>query len=172
VIIAFGDERFVPPTSDESNYKMAMEALLTQVPVSKKSILAVPILQHSPAQAARLYEERIKEHVNNKNPFDIVLLGIGEEGHTASIFPNSALLTEKKRSVKEIWVEEKKMDRISFTLNFINKAKNVIFLVSGASKASIVKKIFSKSGATLPAAQITAAENLYWFLDEAANGGS
>ncbi len=170
IIFAFGDERFVPPTSDESNYKMAMETLLKNVPVPRKNILAVATLKNTPAQAAMLYEASIKKYITKQQPFDLVLLGIGEEGHTASIFPGSSLLEENKRWVKEIWVQEKNMDRISFTMPFINQAKNIAFLVSGQSKAAIVKKIFSKTGANLPAARVTGKKNLFWFLDEAAAG--
>lgn len=170
VIIAFGDERFVAPTSDESNYKMANEALLKHVPVLKKNILIIPTTNISPAQSAASYEATLKKHINRKHPFDVVLLGIGEEGHTASIFPQSPLLTDNKNWVKNIWVTEKNMDRISFTMPFINQAKNIAFLVSGAGKAAIVKKIFSVSGAALPAARAIAKENTFWFLDEAACG--
>ncbi len=172
VIFTFGDERFVPPTSDESNFKMAMEALLKNVPVPKKNILAVPTLKNSPADAAKIYEQEIKKYVSKKVPLDLVLLGIGEEGHTASIFPGSPLLAENKNWVKEIWVKEKNMDRISFTMPFIKQASNVAFLVSGVSKAAIVKKIFSASGRNLPAARVTAKKNLFWFLDEAAAGSA
>ncbi len=172
IIFVFGDERFVPHSSNESNYKMAMDVLLSNVPVPGKNILAVRTAKITPALSALQYEKEIKKHISNKQPCDLVLLGIGEEGHTASIFPKSPLLTENKHWVKEIWVEEKKMDRISFTMPFINKAKNIAFLVSGQSKAAIVKKIFSKSGAHLPAAMAKAKETTYWFLDEAANGTS
>ena len=172
IIFVFGDERFVQHSSTESNYKMLMDVLFSHVPVLKKNILAVLTANITPARSALQYEKEIKKHISKKNPFDLVLLGIGEEGHTASIFPKSPLLTENKRCVKEIWVEEKKMDRISFTMPFINKAKNIAFLVSGQSKAGIVKKIFSKAGAHLPAAMARATETTYWFLDEAANGAT
>lgn len=170
IIIAFGDERFVTPTSDESNFKMAKDALLDHVPIPAKNILGIKTVKVTPAQSATLYETAIKKFINNRHPFDLILLGIGEEGHTASIFPASPLLTNKKDRIKNVWVEEKKMDRISFTMPFINQAKNIAFLVSGASKAAIVKKIFSKAGATLPAAMAKAKENTFWFLDEAAAG--
>ncbi|MBS1509770.1 MAG: 6-phosphogluconolactonase [Bacteroidetes bacterium] len=169
-VIAFGDERFVPPTHEESNFKMANEALLLHVPIPKKNILAIPTVKVTPAQSALLYEAAIKKYISTSHPFDMVLLGIGEEGHTASVFPGSPLLTEKKHWVKNVWVKEKNMDRISFTIPFINRAKNVAFLVSGANKSAIVKKIFSKSGTALPAAQVKAKENTCWFLDEAAAG--
>lgn len=171
VIIAFGDERFVSLTNNESNYKMANEALLKHVGIPKKNILIVPTVKVTPAQSAILYQAAIKKNISNKHPFDLVLLGIGEEGHTASIFPKSPLLTDKKNWIKNIWVAEKNMERISFTMPFINQAKHIAFLVSGANKAAILKKIFSKSGAALPAAMVKAKENTFWFLDEAAYGG-
>jgi len=170
VIIAFGDERFVPPTSVESNYKMAHDSLLKHVDIPKKNILAIPTVKITTDQSSSTYEKAIKKHISIKNPFDLVLLGIGEEGHTASIFPGSKLLTDKKRWVQNIWVKEKNMDRISFTMPFINQSKNIAFLVSGKSKAAIVKKIFSKSGASLPAAMAKGTKNTFWFLDEAAAG--
>jgi 6-phosphogluconolactonase len=170
IIIAFGDERFVAPTSEESNFKMANDSLLKHVPVSKKNIVAVQTLKVTPAQSAVLHEQALKKYISNKHPFDMILLGIGEEGHTASIFPKSKLITDKKNWVKNIWVQEKQMDRISFTLPFINRAKNIVFLISGKNKAAIIKKIFSKSGAALPAAMVKATKNTFWFLDEAAAG--
>ncbi len=170
VVVAFGDERFVAPTHEDSNYKMAMDSLLSHVPIPKKNILAIPILQLTPLASAKLYEAQLRKFVTAKNPFDLVLLGMGEDGHTASIFPKSELLTEDKRWVKEVWVAEKNMPRISFTFPLINRAKNIAFLVTGDAKAPIVKKILSGRGSAFPAAKVTAAENLYWFLDEAANG--
>ncbi len=167
IIVAFGDERFVAPNSNESNFKMANDALLSHVPILKKNILTIKTINVTPAQSATLYEQALKKYITKKNAIDLVLLGIGEEGHTASIFPNSPLLSNKKDWVKNVWVAQKNMDRISFTLPFINKAKNIAFLVSGQNKADIVKKIFSKTGATLPAAMVKATENTFWFLDEA-----
>jgi 6-phosphogluconolactonase len=169
-IIAFGDERFVPHSNDESNYKMANEALLKHVDIPKKNILVVQTEKITPVKSAQLYEAVVKKYISNKHPFDLVLLGIGEEGHTASVFPGSPLLTDKKNWLQSVWVKEKQMERISFTIPFINRAKNVAFLVSGANKAAIVKKIFSKSGKTLPAAMVHAKQNTFWFLDEASAG--
>jgi 6-phosphogluconolactonase len=165
----FGDERFVPHTSDESNYKMAMDSLLTIVPVPKKNIFGVATENIGPATSASAYEADVKKQVNKSKPFDIILLGIGEEGHTASIFPNSNLLKETKKWVSNVFVKEKNMERITFTLPLINSASNVIFLVSGSSKAAILKKIFSAKGKQLPAAMVHPKVNLYWLLDEAAS---
>jgi 6-phosphogluconolactonase len=170
VIISFGDERFVPTESDDSNYKMANEALLKKVSLQKKNILKVKTENISPAASAALYEKSIKKYVSAKNPFDLILLGIGEDGHTASLFPGSTLLKEKKRLVKEVFVKEKNMYRISFTLRCINKAKNVLFMVTGENKTDILKKIFSGRSRSLPAAMVKPAGNLIWMMDNAAAG--
>ena len=166
--IYFGDERFVPHSSEESNYKMAYDSLLSKVAIPKKNIFGIHTEKITPQLSAVMYEAAVKQHVNTAQPFDIILLGIGEEGHTASIFPNSVLLKETKKWVTHIFVTEKNMERITFTLPLLNKASNVIFLVSGDGKADIVKKIFSSKGKNLPAALIQPKGNLYWLLDEAA----
>lgn len=168
-IIAFGDERFVPATSDDSNYKMANETLLSKVPLVQKNILKIKTEKITPEAAAKNYEQEIKKHITTKQPFDLVLLGLGEEGHTASIFPGSKLISNKKNWVQSIWVEEKQMQRISFTLPFINQAKNIAFLVSGENKKSIIKKIFSTRKQVLPAGLVEAKKTTYWFLDNASN---
>jgi 6-phosphogluconolactonase len=167
-IITFGDERFVPASSDESNYKMANEALLKKVPIPAKNILKVKTEKITPSAAAADYEKSIKKYISAKNPFDLILLGIGEEGHTASLFPGSVLLKENKRLVKEVFVKEKNMYRISLTLSCINSAKNVLFLVAGENKKDILKKIFSGRHGSLPAAMVKPAGNLIWMMDEAA----
>lgn len=172
VVVAFGDERFVAPTHEDSNYKMAMDNLLSHVPIPKKNILGIPVVKLTPESSAKLYETQLRKYVSAKNPFDVVLLGMGEDGHTASIFPKSELITEAKRWVANVWVAEKNMHRISFTFPLINRAKNIAFLVTGAAKAPIVKKILSGKGAAYPASKVTTAGTLYWFLDEAANGQS
>ncbi len=168
-LVYFGDERFVPHTSEESNYKMAMDTLLSKVPIPKKNILSIPTEKITPQLSASSYEATIKQYITTANPFDIILLGIGEEGHTASLFPKSPLLAETKKWVQHIYVAEKNMERITFTLPLINKATNVLFLVSGAGKAAIVKKIFSVKGRQLPAAMVQPKGNLYWLLDEDAS---
>jgi 6-phosphogluconolactonase len=170
IIIIFGDERFVPATDNESNYKMTNESLLKKVSIPEKNILKVKTEKINPSAAAADYEKRIKKYVSAKNPFDLILLGIGEEGHTASLFPGSALLKEKKRLVKEVFVKEKNMYRISLTLPCINRAKNVLFLVAGENKREILKKIFSGKYPLLPAAMVKPAGNLIWMMDEVAAG--
>lgn len=166
IFIFLGDERFVPHTSEESNYKMTYDALLSKVPIPKKNIFTVPTKNITPLQSAKNYEAAVKKYITPKNPFDIILLGIGDEGHTASLFPNSPLLKETKKWVQHIFVAEKNMERITFTLPLINKANNILFLVSGAAKAKILKIIFSAKGKHLPAAMVQPKGNLFWMMDE------
>jgi 6-phosphogluconolactonase len=170
IIVCFGDERFVPASSEESNYKMASLALLQKVSLPKKNILKVKTARTNPAASAVAYEKEIRKYVSVKKPFDLILLGIGEDGHTASLFPGSKLLTEKKKWIKEIFVPEKKMHRISFTLPCINNAKNVMFLVSGKNKRSVIKKIFAEKRSKLPAAMVKPSGKLIWLMDTAAAG--
>jgi 6-phosphogluconolactonase len=169
-IVCFSDERFVPSSSDESNYKMASLTLLKKVPIPFKNILRVKTAKINPAASAVAYQKEIRKYVSVKKPFDLILLGVGEDGHTASLFPGSKLLTEKKKWVKEIFVPEKNMHRISFTLPCINNAKNVMFLVSGKNKKNIVKKIFAAKRSQLPAAKVKPSGKLIWLLDTAAAG--
>jgi 6-phosphogluconolactonase len=170
IIVCFSDERFVPSSSDESNYKMASLSLLKKVPLPIKNILKVKTVKINPAASAIAYEKEIKKYVSEKKPFNLILLGIGEDGHTASLFPGSKLLTEKKKWIKEIFVPEKNMHRISFTLPCINNAKNVMFLVSGKNKRPVMKKIFAAKKSKLPAAMVKPSGKLIWLLDTAAAG--
>jgi 6-phosphogluconolactonase len=143
VYIFFSDERYVPHSDATSNFKMASEALLNHVPLPRKNIFAIPT-GSTPAKDAITYETQIKKVVGSKKPvFDLVLLGMGEDGHTASLFPGTGILNEKKRLVKEVFVKGKGF-RISFTLPLINMAKQVLLLVSGTEKAAVLKKISDK----------------------------
>lgn len=168
VFIFFSDERFVPHSSNESNYKMADDILLSKIPIPKKNISGIKTENISPLKSAIAYEKEVKKYVNASKPFNFILLGIGDEGHTASLFPNSPLLKEKRKLVSGIYVEDKSMWRITFTLPLINKAKNVAFLVAGTSKKEIVKTVLTGKGKKLPASLVQPVGNLYWFLDKEA----
>jgi 6-phosphogluconolactonase len=169
-IIFFSDERFVPHNNTDSNYKMIEDILLSKISIPKKNIIAFTTENISPEKSAIAYEAKLRKYITPQHPCDLILLGIGEDGHTASIFPKSILLKEKKRWVKEVFVAEKNMYRISFTLPLINKAANVAFLVSGENKAVILKKIISRQKEMLPASLVHPSGNLFWFLDAAAAG--
>jgi 6-phosphogluconolactonase len=118
-IIFLSDERFVPHSSNESNYKMIEDILLSKIPIPKKNIITVKTEKISAEKSAIAYEATLRKYITPQHPCDLILLGIGEDGHTASIFPKSILLQEKKRWVKEVFVAGKNMYRISFTLPLI-----------------------------------------------------
>lgn len=169
VFIIWGDERFVPHSNEESNYKMAKEALLQHVAIPKKNILAIPT-SHSPEICAAAYQESLKVLLGKKGIIDLTLLGMGDDGHTASLFPNTDILYENKKWVKEVWLEDKQVWRISLTYPLLNKSNEIMFLVAGAAKAPIIKHIFAKSAKLkFPVQNIQLKKGtIMWLLDEAA----
>lgn len=173
VFLFWSDERFVAPDDKDSNYRMVKENLLDHIPIPVKNIFPVPIRKTAAASAAA-YEKTLRSFFKNKKfKFDWLLLGLGEDGHTASLFPGTAILKEHKKLVKEVWVEDKKSWRISFTLPLINKAAAVIFLVTGKEKAPVVAGIFSnrKKQSPYPAQLVKPAKGVTcWLLDKAASG--
>lgn len=173
VFFFWSDERFVPLTDADSNYHMAKESLLDHIPIPKKNVFATPV-KGSPKDCAKQYEESLRRFFDGKKAvFDWLLLGAGPDGHTASLFPGTDILEEKKRLVKEVWVEAKQTWRISFTYPLINKAANIVFLVSGAEKAPVIKEVIKKSISKnpLPVQLVQPASGqVWWLLDEAAMG--
>lgn len=171
--IFFGDERSVPPDNPESNYRMARESLLSKVPIPDSNIHRVRA--ELPAEeAAEQYSTELQTffHLMKQDwpRFDLILLGIGDEGHTASLFPDSKALTEKSRWVVANWVEKFKTWRITFTYPVLNHAAEVMFLVSGAGKAQILKAIFDPAQKSVYPAQGVRPDNgkLLWMVDAAA----
>lgn len=165
VFIFFSDERYVPHSDTESNFNMASAALLDHVPIPHKNIFAIPT-GSTPAKDAAKYEQEVKKITGSKKPvFDLILLGMGDDGHTASLFPGNKILDEKKRLVKEVYLPEKEIYRISFTLPLINKAKQILFLVSGKEKERVLKKILSgrKTKNQLPVQLIKG--NVLWMVN-------
>lgn len=170
VFFFWSDERFVPATHQDSNYGMAKKLLLDHTHVPAKNIFPIKGFG-DPEERAQEYEHTLKLFFHNKKPvFDLILLGVGEDGHTASLFPGSELLLEKKRWIRPVWAEEKKSWRISFTLPLINHATAVLFLVSGSEKKDIIKKLLrKKKNYSLPAELVMPHNGMtYWMLDEAA----
>src|SRR5215472_598385 len=169
ICVFFGDERHVPPDDPESNYRMANEALLSKVPIPQQNIFRVPA--ELPAdEAADRYDRRLRDFfglATNAWPcFDLILLGLGDDGHTASLFPGSAALKEASRLVVANWVEKFKSYRITFTYPLINHAVEVAFLVSGKNKAQVVKEILTPApGQAYPAQQVQPqAGRLLWIM--------
>ncbi|HEY2167998.1 MAG TPA: 6-phosphogluconolactonase [Candidatus Angelobacter sp.] len=168
--IFFGDERHVPPDDPDSNFHMASESLLSKVPIPEKNVHRIHAELDAEAAAAE-YDQQLVDffHVsNNAWPrFDLIFLGIGEDGHTASLFPGSKALTETSRRVTANWVEKFKTFRITLTFPVLNNAAEVAFLVSGAGKAQILNQVL-RPGASKYPAQSVQPENgrLLWLVDQ------
>ncbi|MBS1733882.1 MAG: 6-phosphogluconolactonase [Bacteroidetes bacterium] len=170
VFVFWGDERCVAFDDADNNSHMAMLALLDHVPIPQGHIFRIPVLLE-PAEAAAAYEISIKQHFMEMPPqFDLILLGLGEDGHTASLFPGTSILHETTSLVKEVFVEQKNVYRISFTYPLINYAANIMFLVTGKDKTQIIKSIFAGNKKLNYPAQLIKPVNgaLFWYLDEEA----
>lgn len=173
VYVFWGDERCVPPESPESNYRMARETLLAHVPVRISRVYRIRG-EMEPQAAADAYEKTLRdyfEHVRSRTPrFDLILLGMGADGHTASLFPNSSVLNEERRWVVAHYVEAVGGWRVTLTLPVINAAAQVIFLVAGADKAPAVEAVLGASpDGSLPAARVQPVSGaVTWLLDAAA----
>lgn len=168
----WSDERHVPPDHPESNYRMANEALLSRVPITQSNVHRVPSDNPDAADAAAEYERTVVETTGQSLPqLDLILLGLGSDGHTASIFPGSDFLHETKRLVAAPWVEKLQTYRITMALPLLNNGASVVFLVSGSEKAKIVKEIF-EGPETFPAQAIKPVRGqLLWLLDNNAASG-
>ncbi len=163
VFVFWGDERCVPANSKENNSHNAKKILLDNVNIPKENIFPIPV-KLAPAKAAASYEQTLKQFFKTAMPqFDLILLGMGDNGHTASLFPHNTILHEKKAIVKEVYVAEIKMDRVSFTAPLINTAKHILFLVAGKDKATMLKKVWEGKyePESYPAQMIKGAE---WFV--------
>jgi 6-phosphogluconolactonase len=172
VHIFFGDERPVPPHDAASNYGMAHAAFLSKVPIPYSHIHPMTGEGDLPANA-RKYESELKSHFSNLSwpRFDLVFLGMGEDGHTASLFPGTAALEEKTAWVMANWVAQLNEYRITLTAPAINAAANILFLVSGEKKASRLKEVLSGplQPKKLPAQLIKPGNGtLTWMVDAAA----
>jgi len=168
----WGDERFVPPDHPDSNYRMAREALLSRAPIPGANIHAIE--GRSPGQAASTYEATLKRFYGRatllaQRPlFDVTLLGIGEDGHTASLFPDDAALEEARRWV--VAVEGGKGHaRITLTYPALESSAETAFLVSGAAKRAALRR--ARAGDRgIPAGRLRPTGGLQWFVDRAAAG--
>lgn len=155
----WSDERHVPPDHPDSNYRMAHEAMLSRVPVPEGNIHRMHGENPDAGEAAREYEQTLR-------PLDLILLGLGTDGHTASIFPGSDVLHETRRLVAAPWVEKLNTYRITMTLPLLNNAASVLFLVCGAEKAEIVKEVL-EGPKQYPAQFVQPTHGqLLWMLDK------
>jgi 6-phosphogluconolactonase len=177
IFFFWGDERHVPPDSPESNYRMVDEALLSKVPVPAGNVFRVPAEDPDAGRAAQRYEQTLREFFQVPTGalprFDLILLGMGPDGHTASLFPNTAALHEQARLVVANWVEKFQTYRITLTLPVINQANAVMFLVSGADKTEALREVLEgkESAELFPSKLIQPAHGtLIWLVDRTAAG--
>jgi 6-phosphogluconolactonase len=163
----WSDERHVPPDDPESNFRMAHEAMLAHVPVPESNIHRVHGENPDANAAATEYEQTILQLTKQTLPqLDLILLGLGPDGHTASIFPGSEVLHETKRLVAAPWVQKFNTYRITMTLPLLNNAASVLFLINGAEKAEIVKEVI-EGPKQYPAQAVQPTHGqLLWMLDK------
>jgi len=171
--VFWGDERCVPSDDKDNNARMAKTLLLDHVNIPAENVYPVPV-DMPPVDGAKAYEKSIKDLFKNEVPiFDLILLGLGENGHTASLFPGTEVLHETAHIVKEVYVEEQKMFRITMTAPLINQARNIVFLLEGKGKAEVLNTILNGAyqPEKYPAQLISPVNgNLYWFTDKEAAG--
>jgi 6-phosphogluconolactonase len=172
--VFFGDERGVGPEHPDSNYRMANEALLSRVPIASTQIARIRGEAEDPEEAATEYARRLGEVFECKRGelprFDLVLLGMGVDGHTGSLFPGSPVLKEVFRPVAAVHAAAASIpQRITFTFPLINAAVQVMFLVAGAEKAKVLKAVLGEPASTLPAAMVRPINGrLVWLVDRPA----
>ena len=167
VHVFFGDERTVPPDHEDSNYRMAYEALLSRVPVGSVHRMRGEL---PPPEAAALYEEELTAFFGGPPGFDLVLLGIGADGHTASLFPNTPALDTRDRWAVENPVEKLGTQRLTLTVPAINAARKVVFLVAGEGKAEALRAVLKRGTdpRDYPAKLVQPASGPAWMVDQAA----
>jgi 6-phosphogluconolactonase len=162
----WGDERCVPPDDEESNYHLARQALLSRLAVPERHIHRIPAESEDTAKAALSYEKVIQAYFPGKSTpsFDLVHLGMGEDGHAASLFPGSHW--DESRLVVANFSPRHPFERISMTLRLLNAARRVIFVVSGTAKAPALKRIIEDPACDYPAKQVQPASGrLTWMAD-------
>lgn len=170
----WGDERCVPPTHPDSNYAMANKALLSKTNIPLKNIYRIPAELSPPDLGAKTYEATVQKFFNNTKQltsfpsFDLILLGMGQDGHIASLFPGSSALLEKDHWVTTVeQTGTPSVARITLTLPVINQAKCVLFLISGVEKHKIAQTIFDAQQTNsnkYPAAMVRPTGRVLWFI--------
>jgi len=169
VHLFWADERCVPPEHDDSNFRFARELLISGVPIPGGNVHRIRG-EAGAENAAAAYEQDLKAYFGNGGwpVFDLVILGMGEDGHTASLFPGSFRAVENDRQAAPVFLGTQKKDRVTLTLPVLNHARQVLFLVSGVSKRKIIRSILQDGNPDgLPAGLVQPVKgNCTWFLDE------
>jgi 6-phosphogluconolactonase len=171
----WGDERHVPPGDPESNYRMAADTMLSKVPVPPGNVFRFATENPDVEAVADNYEKTLRKFFQLAPgavpSFDLILLGMGPDGHTASLFPGTAALHEKTRLAVANWVDKLKTNRLSLTLPVLNAARCVAFLVSGTDKAAVLRSVLEENvpGDQYPAKLVQPKNGkVIWFLDRGA----
>ncbi len=172
--VFWGDERCVPMDDERNNAHMASDTLLKKIPIPSSNISPMPV-ELPPAEAAEKYEQTLRDFFGKDEPcFDLILLGLGDNGHTASLFPKTPVLHEQVRWVKDVVVKDHAADvkhRITFTAPLINKARQILFLVTGIEKSEVLEKVLTGAYQpdTYPAQLIKPEQGeIHWFIDDKA----
>jgi 6-phosphogluconolactonase len=169
--VFFVDERCVPPSNERSNYRLAKERLLDPLRVPERNVFRMRG-EEEPRLAARDYDRVLRTEFGRGVPrFDLVLLGLGADGHTASLFPRTRALDEKRKWAAANYLPLQKEWRLTLTFPVLNAARRVIFLVAGAEKASVVSALLTKKPGyrKLPASRVRPTRgSLVWIIDESA----
>lgn len=172
VHLFWGDERCVPPDHPESNYRTVAESLLSKIEIPESNVHRMAG-EKEPKLAAAEYEAELKNFFHLSAGalprFDLILLGLGEDGHTASLFPGSDALTDAERLVAAVYVEKLKSHRLTLTLPVLNNAAQIIFLVAGESKSAILREVLRANplSSNLPAAKVQPVNGqLTWLVTQ------
>ncbi len=166
----WSDERCVPPDHPESNYRMARETLLSGAPVAADRVHRIHG-EEAPAAAAESYDATLRQVLADGGRLDLVLLGMGEDGHVASLFPEHAVLEEKSRWAAPVTGPGIEPPRVTLTLPALNAAKQVMIVVAGPWKTKALRSVLGNAASPLPAARVCPSEKLTWLLDRAAATG-
>ncbi len=179
VHLFWSDERWVPRQHPESNFGMAFETFISQVPIPAQNVHPVPVDVESPQEAATQYEDTLQAFCHGEDPkrrtppaLDLILLGVGADGHTASLFPGSPLLEERSRWAAAAFPPQgisPAISRVTLTLPVINAARCVLFLASVAGKQEILRRVLDGPGGpghSLPASMVRPQGQLVWFLHD------
>jgi 6-phosphogluconolactonase len=167
------DERFVPYGDPESNFRMIKKALLEHMEIPAENIHPIPIEETAPVSASN-YEDEIRTFFSLKKgsmpEFDLLLLGLGDDGHTASLFPGTPALNDHEHLVTSVMPDDlSKKERITITLPVINNADNICFMACGSDKADAVREVIENGSSALPAAMVKPVSgSLYFLIDESA----
>jgi len=169
VHLFFGDERCVLPSHEDSNFKMAREAMIDHVPVPQENVHRMPTEEGVAPEVAIRYGRTLADTLDGA-PLDLVLLGLGPDGHIASLFPDTDALEVTDKMVTSLYVEKFESWRATMTYPTINAARQVIVFIGGEAKAAIVKDITTDAVQGLPVQRLAPQGEYYWYMDKAAAG--